>query len=135
MIDNDHQKCDKLEMSAMLLRICNGDRPEISDSEAPKCYIYLMKKCWDSDPNNRPKIAEVRDLIKSFTYNEEFNRKEYERKNINDDQSTHLQAIYTSRLLSSYTKNLLDDCNTKNLLDDCNTKNLSDNCNTNNLSK
>ena len=94
----------------LALRICNGDRPEISDSEAPKCYIDLMKKCWDSDPNNRPNIAEVKDLINSFTYNEEFNKKEYNRKSINNDQSTHSQAIYTSRLLNPYTKDLSDDC-------------------------
>jgi hypothetical protein len=84
--------------------------PEISDSEVPKCYIDLMKKCWNSDSNNRPKIAEVMKLINSFTHNKEFNKKEYERKNINDDQSTHSQAIYTSRLLNPYTKNLSDNC-------------------------
>ena len=106
----------------LALRICNGDRPEIGDSEAPKCYIDLMKKCWDSDSNNRPKIAEVVNLIKSFTINEEFNKKEYEGENINTDQSTHSQALYTSRLLNPFTKNLSDDCNTNDLSDDYNTK-------------
>src|ERR1044071_4495869 len=49
----------------LVLRICNGDRPEISELEAPKCYIDLMKKCWDSDSNKRPKIAKIRELIDS----------------------------------------------------------------------
>ncbi|POG59421.1 hypothetical protein GLOIN_2v1722011 [Rhizophagus irregularis DAOM 181602=DAOM 197198] len=33
--------------------ICCGKRPEIDELEAPKCYINLMKKCWDADPINR----------------------------------------------------------------------------------
>jgi serine/threonine protein kinase len=95
----------------LALKICDlGVRPEINETEVPRCYIDLMDKCWNSDPNNRPKIAEVVNLIKSFTNNEEFNKKEYNRKNINNDQSTHSQAIYTSRLLNPYTKNLSDDC-------------------------
>ena len=71
-------------------------------------------------------------MINSFTTNEEFKKEEYKRKNINNNQLTHPQAIYTSRLLNPYTKNLLDDYNTKNLLDNCNLSNdyLSDNYNT-----
>ncbi|POG75260.1 kinase-like domain-containing protein, partial [Rhizophagus irregularis DAOM 181602=DAOM 197198] len=38
----------------LALDICNEIRPEINEQEAPKCYIDLMKKCWDSDPKNRP---------------------------------------------------------------------------------
>ncbi|POG76726.1 kinase-like domain-containing protein [Rhizophagus irregularis DAOM 181602=DAOM 197198] len=38
----------------LALDICKGIRPEINEPEAPKCYIDLMKKCWDTDPNNRP---------------------------------------------------------------------------------
>ena len=91
----------------LALKICDlGVRPEINETEVPRCYIDLMDKCWDSDPNNRPNIAEVKDLINLFTYNGEFNKKEYEMKNINDDQSTHSKAIYTSQLLNPYTKNL-----------------------------
>ncbi|POG60729.1 uncharacterized protein OCT59_026091 [Rhizophagus irregularis] len=38
----------------LALDICNEIRPEISEPEAPKCYIDLMEKCWDSNPENRP---------------------------------------------------------------------------------
>ncbi|GES83946.1 kinase-like domain-containing protein [Rhizophagus clarus] len=34
----------------------------ISDNHnenTPKCYINLMKKCWDSNPENRPAITEI----------------------------------------------------------------------------
>ncbi|GBC01718.1 hypothetical protein RclHR1_00430035 [Rhizophagus clarus] len=37
------------------LSICEGERPEIIRN-TPKCYVDLMKKCWDSDPENRPTL-------------------------------------------------------------------------------
>ncbi|GES72747.1 kinase-like domain-containing protein [Rhizophagus clarus] len=37
--------------------ICEGGRPEIKKN-TPKCYVDLMKKCWDSNPSNRPTITE-----------------------------------------------------------------------------
>ncbi|RIA85133.1 kinase-like domain-containing protein, partial [Glomus cerebriforme] len=37
------------------LSICKGERPEIIKN-TPKCYIDLMKKCWNSDPLKRPTI-------------------------------------------------------------------------------
>ncbi|PKY49839.1 kinase-like protein, partial [Rhizophagus irregularis] len=43
----------------LALDICNGVRPEINEPEAPRCYIDLMKKCWDLNPKNRPNINEV----------------------------------------------------------------------------
>jgi serine/threonine protein kinase len=39
----------------LALDICKGIRPEINDEEIPKCYIDLMKRCWDLNPDNRPK--------------------------------------------------------------------------------
>jgi serine/threonine protein kinase len=38
--------------------ICKGSRPEIAKN-TPECYIDLMKKCWDSNPSNRPTIIEL----------------------------------------------------------------------------
>ncbi|RGB22161.1 kinase-like domain-containing protein, partial [Rhizophagus diaphanus] len=40
--------------SILMINICNGIRPKINEQEAPKCYIDLMKRCWDSNPDNRP---------------------------------------------------------------------------------
>ncbi|POG63368.1 kinase-like domain-containing protein, partial [Rhizophagus irregularis DAOM 181602=DAOM 197198] len=48
----------------LALDICKGIRPEINEPEAPKCYIDLMKKCWDTDPNNRPDAIKVEDSIR-----------------------------------------------------------------------
>ncbi|RGB26850.1 kinase-like domain-containing protein [Rhizophagus diaphanus] len=49
----------------LTLEICNGIRPEINELEAPKCYIDLMKRCWDSNPDNRPNATELNIEIKN----------------------------------------------------------------------
>ena len=36
----------------LALSICNGIRPKITEKYVPKCYIDLMKKCWDPNPDN-----------------------------------------------------------------------------------
>src|ERR1044072_1135755 len=52
----------------LALDICNGNRPKIDEPEAPKCYIDLMKKCWDPVPNNRPSISEINELISFYKF-------------------------------------------------------------------
>ncbi|GBC06252.1 hypothetical protein RclHR1_06710002 [Rhizophagus clarus] len=107
----------------LALDICEGIRPNINDQEAPKCYIDLMKWCWNSNPGNRPKIIEVYKLIEIFNSNIDEDRKDYDIKmqfkKANEykksnflfleerrQSATHPQAVYTSRLLNSFTKNL-----------------------------
>ncbi|CAB5367069.1 unnamed protein product [Rhizophagus irregularis] len=109
----------------LALDICKGVRPEINEPEAPRCYIELMKKCWDLNPNNRPNIFEVNELITSFyklydrnfftVENEEIGlqfkkAEEYRKANLpfikNHQITTHPQAIYTSRLLNPFTEDL-----------------------------
>src|SRR5271170_7053694 len=54
----------------LVISICSGIRPELNDKlKVPKCYTDLMKKCWDSNPNNRPDISEIKELIRKFKYN------------------------------------------------------------------
>ncbi|POG79146.1 kinase-like domain-containing protein [Rhizophagus irregularis DAOM 181602=DAOM 197198] len=50
----------------LALDICEGVRPEIDELEAPSCYIDLIKKCLDLNPNNRP------NSFKKFTINYNF---------------------------------------------------------------
>ncbi|RGB28380.1 kinase-like domain-containing protein [Rhizophagus diaphanus] len=111
----------------LALKICNGIRPGINNKIAPKCYIDLMKKCWDSNPDNRPNSIELKEFIDRFynSLNQKFNKKEqihheteiqfnetqeYRKENFlsikNNQLTTHTQAIYTSRLLNSFTKDL-----------------------------
>jgi serine/threonine protein kinase len=49
----------------LVLSICEGKRPEIIKN-TPKCYIDLMKKCWDSDPSNRPTIIMLENIISQW---------------------------------------------------------------------
>ncbi|UZO16945.1 uncharacterized protein OCT59_008311 [Rhizophagus irregularis] len=110
------------------LDICKkGVRPEITEPEAPRCYIDLMKKCWDLKPNDRPDIFEVNESITSFhkSYGGDFSivneeieiiemqfkkAEEYRKANLptikNYKITTHPQAIYTSRLLNPFTEDL-----------------------------
>src|SRR5204862_7049197 len=88
----------------LALSICNGIRPEITEKEAPKCYIDLMKKCWNPNPDNRPNAKEIEDEIESFRYlSDEVKRQfdkvyKYTRANLlaikNNQTTTHPQAIY-----------------------------------------
>ena len=75
-----------------------------------------MKKCWDPNPDNRPNAIEICDELESFRYpiyeiEKQFEKAyEYRRANLsaieNNQTTTHPQAIYTSRLLNPYTKDL-----------------------------
>src|SRR5438045_5023052 len=90
----------------LALSICNGIRHEIIEKEAPKCYIDLMKKCWDPNPDNRPNAIEVGKSIISIrdSNNYEIKRQfkeayEYKKANSlaikNNQITTHPQAVYT----------------------------------------
>ncbi|CAB4395539.1 unnamed protein product [Rhizophagus irregularis] len=51
--------------------------------DAPECYVNLMKKCWDSNPSNRPTITEleykisewIRCISEYYIYNKDGNYK------------------------------------------------------------
>jgi hypothetical protein len=49
----------------LILSICEGMRPEFIKN-TPKCYMDLMKKCWDSDPSNRPTIIILENIISQW---------------------------------------------------------------------
>jgi serine/threonine protein kinase len=50
----------------LILDICEGEeRPKIIKN-TPKCYIDLMKKCWDSDSSKRPTIGELEHIISQW---------------------------------------------------------------------
>src|SRR5205085_11967482 len=86
--------------------------------KVPECFIDLMNKCWDSNPRNRPNISEIETLIRKFyrydyEFKKQFEEAEKSRKENplpveNNQLTTHPQAIYTSRLLNPFTKDLLE---------------------------
>jgi serine/threonine protein kinase len=116
---------DRAHEENLVLDICYGIRPELNEPEAPNCYIDLMKKCWDSNPSNRPNINEIQKLIYLFvhSYNHEYDLREQQYYEIEkqfseaenyrklhfsfeDNRPTHPKAVYTARLLNPYTKQL-----------------------------
>jgi hypothetical protein len=89
-----------------------------------------MERCWDSNPDNRPNVTEIKKYIvslyssyklhqsnankikkyimySSYKIYKQFEEVEkYRQKNIKKQSSTHPQAYYTSRLLNPFTKHL-----------------------------
>ncbi|CAB4440473.1 unnamed protein product [Rhizophagus irregularis] len=65
--------------NVLVLNIYNGIRPEISDQIAPKCYIDLMKRCWDGNPDNRSNSIEIKEMIELFynSLDRDFKKKEH----------------------------------------------------------
>ncbi|RIA85506.1 kinase-like domain-containing protein, partial [Glomus cerebriforme] len=46
---------DRPHDEQLCLSICKGERPEIIKN-TPKCYVNLMKSCWNQDPFKRPAV-------------------------------------------------------------------------------
>ncbi|POG69412.1 kinase-like domain-containing protein [Rhizophagus irregularis DAOM 181602=DAOM 197198] len=97
--------------SLLALDICNGIRPEVPEIPELKSnrYINLMKKCWDSNPDNRPNVFSISIycLTDEIEKAEKYLLREY--KESSQLTITHSQAIYTSRLLNPYTEGLAFD--------------------------
>ncbi|EXX62249.1 Rad53p [Rhizophagus irregularis DAOM 197198w] len=97
---------DRAHDELLALDICEEVRPKLNELEAPKFYIELMKRCWDSNPNNRPNAAEISDQLR-FWKNVDFECAEnYRKSNLSKRKPLiiHPQAVYTSRILNPYTK-------------------------------
>ncbi|CAB5367037.1 unnamed protein product [Rhizophagus irregularis] len=106
--------------STLALNICNGIWPKINEQEAPKCYINLMKKCWDQNPDKRPNAKQLLKSLLSISTDDLYKVEIEEAENYRilhlpsskDDRQVniHSQAIYTSRLLNPFTKDLNSEC-------------------------
>jgi len=64
-IATGRQPFDNNTHDHLALDVCKGNRPEISESKAPKLYIDLMKRCWDLNSDNRPSATEIYNLFLS----------------------------------------------------------------------
>ncbi|GBB99010.1 hypothetical protein RclHR1_00340001 [Rhizophagus clarus] len=56
---------DRAHDHQLIYDICKNERPEIIRN-TPKCYVDLMKRCWDSNPSNRPTITELEHEISEW---------------------------------------------------------------------
>ncbi|EXX76760.1 Skt5p [Rhizophagus irregularis DAOM 197198w] len=70
----------------LVLSICEGERPEIIEN-TPKCYIDLMKRCWDSNPSNRPTIIMLENIISEWI---RCINKHY---NLNRDENSNFEVL------------------------------------------
>jgi len=105
----------------LAIKICKGLRPKIS-KDTPKLLADLIMKCWDAKPENRPSAKELHQMLNKWNRQCDENYDEYDEnseissqiqkcekireiKSSDKDksksiQTTHPQAIYTSRLLN-----------------------------------
>ncbi|CAG8775240.1 12144_t:CDS:1, partial [Ambispora leptoticha] len=92
------------------LQICrNNLRPTIIEG-SPQCYINLMKKCWESEPDNRPSSLEIREIFTKWQNDEtillELDKSKDILKNVKDMQmQAYPEVIYTSKFIN-YTTSL-----------------------------
>ncbi|RIA98327.1 kinase-like domain-containing protein [Glomus cerebriforme] len=91
----------------LALNICHGIKPELSEPEAPKWYIDLMKKCLDLNPTNRPNVEELSTFFDILRQYEEAEKYRISHLLFENKQSIiHPKAIYKSRILNPFTKDL-----------------------------
>lgn len=101
----------------LAFKIYAGARPEYP-SKIPKCYVDLMKKCWDEDPLKRPMAEMLYDKINEW-YNDYESGEEIsnvfkeadevqssemvqETSEVQSSPDIHPEAVYSSRLLSNF---------------------------------
>ncbi|GBB83208.1 hypothetical protein RclHR1_00100012 [Rhizophagus clarus] len=107
----------------LALAICNGLRPKVIKG-TPKCYIDLVNKCLDSDPEKRPSSREIlkvifqwnlefmnggseSEIVKEFSNADAIASQEYS----SNEVTSHPEAVYKSRYM-----NFRDLPNSKNSL-------------------
>ncbi|PKY24293.1 kinase-like protein [Rhizophagus irregularis] len=112
----------------LVYKILDGERPKITE-DTPEFYANLMKSCWDTDPNKRPSIIEIHNIVNGFESFNSFDNffnfiyknseiyDQFEAKRMELIQSKkigpekcHPGAIYTSRPLSA----LISKCSSTN---------------------
>jgi serine/threonine protein kinase len=93
----------------LIIELCDGLRPPIV-TNAPDGYIDLMKECWHSDPENRPKADKISKNIKEM-YDNEYIQHVFGNKteiikssNIGPVATNNPDAVYKSRYLSGMIK-------------------------------
>ncbi|CAG8829365.1 9758_t:CDS:1, partial [Cetraspora pellucida] len=59
--------CTRKYDEYLALDIYNGARTQIIDG-TPSCFINLMQRCWNIEPEKRPISSEIYDIICSWYY-------------------------------------------------------------------
>src|SRR5581483_216061 len=89
----------------LVLDVCKkGIRPEVTEPEIPRCYIDLMKKCWDSNPDNRPKAIEICKLIDLFHISYIYDKSEFKYYTKSEKEQQHYEIEKQFREAEEYRK-------------------------------
>ncbi|EXX54727.1 Cdc15p [Rhizophagus irregularis DAOM 197198w] len=99
----------------LAIKICQGLRPRFN-IKVPQSIVYLIKRCLDANPSNRPIAKTINEILSQWCYgpSEELQKQIEEAEEINNNlqtsiipstslgisYKTHSEAIYTSRLLN-----------------------------------
>ncbi|RIB26695.1 kinase-like domain-containing protein [Gigaspora rosea] len=87
-----------------ILYVCNGLRPHIYENTA-KCYANLMKKCWSTEPKERPTAAEICDIFAEWLNNESILFELFESNKLqnikNEDMHVYNDSHYKSCFILS----------------------------------
>ncbi|RIA88459.1 kinase-like domain-containing protein [Glomus cerebriforme] len=98
----------------LALSIISEFRPEIP-KDTPKAYAELMKRCWDDDPEKRPKSLELRKMFlrwqkQYYSNNNEFSIAEKERlrkiKNSDLSDVPKNQEIKRSKIIYDFSEGI-----------------------------
>jgi len=105
---------DKSRNSKLIDSISLDDLRPLNDPDTPECYTDLMKRCWSSNPDNRPEISEIVKILgdwhlynknsEQFEASEKIRLRKMKAKGLDttpgkmiSPPKVHPQAIYTSR--------------------------------------
>ncbi|RIB12297.1 kinase-like domain-containing protein [Gigaspora rosea] len=85
-------------------QVCGGLRPPIHESSAI-CYVDLMKKCWHTEPEQRPTASEVYEIFSEWQNNEtillELSESDKKLQNLsNEDTQINIDSLYKSNFIS-----------------------------------
>ncbi|MCE8162856.1 MAG: protein kinase [Candidatus Moeniiplasma glomeromycotorum] len=104
-----------LEMDEMdlTLKVCQGHRPNLDKVPLPQLLKDLIKSCWDSNPNKRPRAGELYNIIDNWTGeirdkdNTTFYQQyqeieaEYNTFSQNTPYQIHSNAVLTSKMIDT----------------------------------
>ncbi|RIB13962.1 hypothetical protein C2G38_2097080, partial [Gigaspora rosea] len=86
------------------IQVCDGLRPHIYENTA-KCYADLIKKCWNTEPNERPTATEICDIFAEWLNSECILSKLLESdeklQNINENMHVYIDSYYKGCFISS----------------------------------
>ena len=82
------------------IQVCSGSRPPIMEG-TPQCYVDLMKRCWEENPENRPSAAKIYEIFTEWQNSEKILLELTEsNKILKNTSNTHVQtAVYKSEFI------------------------------------